>query len=223
MIVGQAHPAGLTADLRSAGLATRLGTLPLLGQILTILLFVTRSLARAPRLVRDLALPTDSGAGADWIAHIAHTLVESARVNITLGNVRDSRDMGVSALTRQARSEPVGPPGLIAVDVSEPERGEPRRGPCARVALVVMAVGNDGTARAEPLCGRSIQVLQRDVDRTGKVFRVVFPRSEDINQLSALVDELLDGVTVDPNSSGMRESRDDLRPRSHPSALPGPS
>jgi hypothetical protein len=144
-------------------------------------------------------------------------------VNITLGNVRDSRDMGVSALTRQARSEPVGPPGLIAVDVSEPERGEPRRGPCARVSLVVMAVGNDGSARAEPLCGRSIQVLQRDVDRTGKVFRVVFPRSEDINQLSALVDELLDGVTVDPNSSWMRESRDDLRPRSHPSALPGPS
>jgi hypothetical protein len=99
---------------------------------------------------------------ADWIAHIAHTLVESARVNITLGNVRDSRDMGVSALTRQARSEPVGPPGLIAVDVSEPERGEPRRGPCARVSLVVMAVGNDGTARAEPLCGRSIQVLHRE-------------------------------------------------------------
>jgi hypothetical protein len=102
LIVGQAHPAGLTADLLSAGLATRLGTLPLLGQILTILLFVTRSLARAPRLVRDLALPTDSGAGADWIAHIAHTLVESARVNITLGNVRDLPSRGRPAANQSA-------------------------------------------------------------------------------------------------------------------------
>src|SRR5712692_4558963 len=134
---------------------------------------------------------------ADAIAHIAHTLVESARVNVTLGYIRDSRDMGISALTRQPRSEPVGPPSLVAVDVSEPERGEPRRGPCAHVSLVVMAVGNGGSAGVEPFGGRSIQVLQRDVDGTGNMFRLVFLRAEDINELSTLPDELLDGVTVD--------------------------
>jgi len=112
LIVGQAHPAGLTADLLSAGLATRLGTLPLLGQILTILLFVTRSLARAPRLVRDLALPTDSGAGADWfaaglpregrdahvprVADVAKRDVQTCRLDERVGDVRDrvGRDGG---------------------------------------------------------------------------------------------------------------------------------
>src|SRR5260370_31029624 len=93
-----------------------------------------------------------------------------------------------------------------------------------------MAVGDGGSAGVEPFGGRSIQLLQRDVDGTGNVFRLVIPRSEDINELSTLPDELLDRVTVDhrghgypptdasfsasaANASAMRESRADLRPR----------
>jgi len=34
------------------------------------------------------------------------------------------------------------------------------------------------------------------------VFRVVFPCSEDVNQLRALLDELLDGVAVDHRGHG---------------------
>jgi hypothetical protein len=65
-----------------------------------------------------------------------------------------------------------------------------------------MAVRNDGFAGVEPFGGRSIQVLQRDVNGTGNVFRLVIPRSEDINELSTLPDELLDGVTIDHRGHG---------------------
>ena len=59
-----------------------------------------------------------------------------------------------------------------------------------------MAVGDDGSAHIEALGSLSTQVLQRDVDRARDVLGLVLPRCEDLNELSALLHELLDGVTV---------------------------
>jgi hypothetical protein len=54
-----------------------------------------------------------------------------------------------------------------------------------------------GRARVQPLGGRSIECLQRNVDGTGNVLGAVFFGSENVNQLSALLNELLDAMTVD--------------------------
>ena len=129
------------------------------------------------------------------IPDIADTVFKSRRRNITRGDIPEPRNAGVVALARQSGSKPVGLPRLIPID-GKPESLEPRRGPCAHVSLVVMAVGNDGSAGVESLGGLWIQVLQWDVDGTGNVFGLVFPRSEDIDELSTLLRELLDTVTV---------------------------
>jgi hypothetical protein len=79
----------------------------------------------------------------------------------------------------------------------EPEAFEPRRGPCAEVSLIVVAVRNNGTARVQPFGGRSIECLERDVDGTRDVFGLVFFGPENLNELSALLNELLDAMMVD--------------------------
>jgi hypothetical protein len=133
---------------------------------------------------------------AETFPHLPHVLLGTRRRNFPRCDIGDSRDTGVFAVARQSSSEPVSFSRLISVN-GEPEAFEPRRGPRAQVSLIVVAVRNDGAARVQPLGGRSIECLERDVDRTRDVLGLVFFGPENLNELSAVSNELLDAMTVD--------------------------
>src|SRR3989454_997922 len=76
------------------------------------------------------------------------------------------------------------------------------RSPRAHVSLVVVAVDDDRSAGIDPLGGLPAQRLQRKTDRARDVFRVVFPRRHDVDELGALLDESPDVVTVDHRKHG---------------------
>jgi len=99
-------------------------------------------------------------------------------------------------LARQPGSEPVSLPRLIAIDSRESEADEPRRGPCAHVSLVVVAVGSDWLARIQPVGGAAIQGLERDVEGARDMFGFVLAHGENIHELGALLNKVLDGMTV---------------------------
>jgi hypothetical protein len=130
------------------------------------------------------------------IPHIAYPVFEPHGRNIAPGDICDARNASVVAFARQPGSEPVSLPRLVSVD-GEPESFEPRRGPRAQISLVVVAIGDDGSARVELLGALAIQRLERDIKRARDVFGLVFSRSEDLDQLTALLEKLLDALTID--------------------------
>jgi len=138
-----------------------------------------------------IGIDDDKRLVAHPIAHVGNPLAQLTCRNVALRNFRDYRDMCLFPRARQPRSEPVSFPGLIPVDVCEAEANEPRRGPCAHISLLVVAVRNDWLARVQPLAGFLIQCLERDVDGARDVFPLVLTHGEDIHELGALLDELL--------------------------------
>jgi len=97
---------------------------------------------------------------------------------------------------RKPSGEPVSLPGLRAKNVREAKANEPRRGPCAHVSLVVVAVGSDWLARIQPVGGAAIQGLERDVEGARDMFGFVLAHGENIHELGALLNKVLDGMTV---------------------------
>jgi len=137
------------------------------------------------------------GTTADEQRDVADALVEAARRHVALRDVRDAASAGVGALARQPGGEPVGASGLIAIDVREAEADEPRRGPCAQVSLVVVAVDDDRPAAIEALGSLAAQGFQRQVDRAREVLGLELLRRHDVDELRPLRDELLGVVAVD--------------------------
>src|SRR6266403_1517404 len=131
------------------------------------------------------------------ILHVAHALIQPACRNVAPRDIRHTRNVCLLAFARQPGSEPVRLAGLIAIDIHESETCEPRRGPCAHVSLVVVAVDDEGPTRVESLGGFTVEGFQRNVDRSGEVFGLVFFRSQDVNELSPLLNEVLGAVPVD--------------------------
>src|SRR5437660_2110217 len=129
--------------------------------------------------------------------HVAHALLEPACRNIAQRYIRQTRNVCLLAFARQPGSEPVRLAGLITIDIHESEACEPRRGPCAHVSLVVVAVDDEGSTGVESLGGLAVEGFQRNVDRAREVFGLVFSRSQDVNKLSALLNEVQGAVPVD--------------------------
>jgi glucose 1-dehydrogenase len=134
---------------------------------------------------------------AQPIPHRPDGFVDPARRNVPLGDVGHPGRAGLRAFAGKARCEPVGLPRLIPVDLPEPERLEPRRGPCAHVSLVVMAIDDDGPCRIEPAYRFVTERLQRAADRAGNVLGRVFLCRKHVDELRPRADHLSDPVPVD--------------------------
>src|SRR5712691_1509352 len=131
------------------------------------------------------------------IPHVAHALIQPACRNVAHRDIRHTRNVCLLAFARQPGGEPVRLAGLIAIDIRESQTCEPRPGPCAHVSLVVVAVDDDGPTEVESLGGPAVEGFQRNVDRSGEVFGLVFFRSQDVNELSPLLKEVRYAVAVD--------------------------
>jgi hypothetical protein len=104
---------------------------------------------------------------------------------------------GVS-FEREPEGAPVGLAGEVDVDASEADVFEPPRGSWAQVSLVVVAVGNHRPLVVESGRRVSVECLQRDVDRAGKVLVSEFAGRKNLDELRLLLaDEALNFVAVD--------------------------
>ena len=128
---------------------------------------------------------------ANPLPDIFDAVTDRARRNVTFGDVADALRLGFPSLSRETGGKPVGLSGLVAVDVPEPQRLEPRRGPRAHVSLVVVAIDNDRPTGIEPLDGLSAERFQRNVDRPRNMFGLVLRRRKDVDQLRPLTEHAL--------------------------------
>src|SRR6266511_5285526 len=69
----------------------------------------------------------------DPLADVADPLVQRAGRDVLAGDVAGARALRIPTLRRKPGRDPVQLPGLVVVDLSEPEALEPPRGPRAQV------------------------------------------------------------------------------------------
>src|SRR5260370_3065382 len=100
----------------------------------------------------------------DPLSDGSNILIDSTGRHVMQSNVCDARCPRLPSLARQAGGKPIRLPWLITIDMLERERLEPRRGPCAQVSLVVMAIDDDGTITVKSAYRLSTAHSQSHVD-----------------------------------------------------------
>jgi hypothetical protein len=99
---------------------------------------------------------------------------------------------------REPKRAPVGLAGEVDVNAGEADVFEPPRGSWAQVSLVVVAVGDHRPLAIESGGRVSVERLQRDVDRAGKVLVSEFACRKNLDELRLLLaDEALNFGAVD--------------------------
>ena len=82
---------------------------------------------------------------SDQALGVGDSRVDAGRRDVAADEIADYRNMGVLALTRKTRRQPVGLSSDVMVNLRETEALEPPRGSRAQVSLIVPAIGHDGS------------------------------------------------------------------------------
>src|SRR5262249_45741636 len=156
-------------------------------------------------------------------SHFRNGLVDATCRRLSACDACDARAAVCLSLERETIGSPVGFAGGVVVDAGEADAFEPPRGSWAHVSLVVVAIDDHRPFAIELARGVAVDRLERDVDRAGQVFVVVFIGREHLHELRVLVlEQALEFVAVDRGRhryGSWRRSAKTVRPASIASGI----
>ena len=138
----------------------------------------------------------------DPILDGSNILIDSTGRHVMQRNVCDARCPRLPSFARQAGGKPIRLPGLVTIDMLEREPLEPRRGPCAQVSLVVMAIDDDGTVTVESAYRLATERFQWNVDGARDVFGLVLFTRKHVDELRSRAQHLSDPIPIDLHHHG---------------------